>query len=84
MADKTIIERLQPSLLDRLTDLAPESLTESRDDRVIDLRRLRDIIRRDMTWPGQARRVVALAEAAMAEHAAPSRRQSEFYAERRG
>jgi glycosyltransferase involved in cell wall biosynthesis len=44
----------------------------------------RDIIRRDMTWPGQARRVVALAEAAMAEHAAPSRRQSEFYAEPRG
>lgn len=50
MADKTIIERLQPSLLDRLTDLAPESLTESRDDRVIDLRRLRDIIRRDLTF----------------------------------
>ena len=35
MADKTIIERLQPSLLDRLTDMAPESLTETRDDRVI-------------------------------------------------
>ena len=50
MADKTIIERLQPSLLDRLTDLAPESLTESRDDRVIDLRRLRDIIRRDLSF----------------------------------
>ncbi len=50
MADKTIIERLQPSLLDRLTDMAPESLTESRDDRVIDLRRLRDIIRRDLSY----------------------------------
>jgi type VI secretion system lysozyme-like protein len=50
MADKTIIERLQPSLLDRLTDMAPESLTESRDDRVIDLRRLRDIIRRDLSF----------------------------------
>jgi hypothetical protein len=44
----------------------------------------RDIIRRDMTWPGQACRVVALAEAAMAAHAAPSRHQSEFYAEPRG
>lgn len=50
MADKTIIERLQPSLLDRLTDLAPENLTESRDDRVIDIRRLRDIIRRDLSF----------------------------------
>jgi glycosyltransferase involved in cell wall biosynthesis len=44
----------------------------------------RDIIRRDMTWPGQARRVVALAEAAMAEHRAPSRRQSEGYVEPMG
>jgi type VI secretion system protein ImpF len=50
MADKTIIERLQPSLLDRLTDLEPEQKTESRDARVIDLRQLRDIIRRDLAW----------------------------------
>lgn len=50
MADKTIVERLQPSLLDRLTDLEPGSLTESRDTRVIDIRRLRDIIRRDLSW----------------------------------
>jgi len=44
----------------------------------------RDIIQRDMTWPGQARRVVALAEAAMAEHAVPGRRQSVSYAEPMG
>ncbi len=50
MADKTIVERLQPSLLDRLTDDEPESRTESRDARVIDIRRLRDIIRRDLSW----------------------------------
>ncbi|MEM6304069.1 MAG: type VI secretion system baseplate subunit TssE [Pseudomonadota bacterium] len=50
MADKTISERLQPSLLDRLTDDAPESKTETRDARVIDIRRLRDIIRRDLAW----------------------------------
>lgn len=50
MADKTISERLQPSLLDRLTDLEPEKKTESRDARVIDIRRLRDIIRRDLAW----------------------------------
>ena len=50
MADKTISERLQPSLLDRLTDLEPTKQTESRDARVIDIRRLRDIIRRDLAW----------------------------------
>lgn len=49
MADKTIIERLQPSLLDRLTDLEPEKATETRDSRVIDINRLRDIIRRDLS-----------------------------------
>jgi type VI secretion system protein ImpF len=50
MADKTITERLQPSLLDRLTDHDPEASTEARDDRVINIRRLRDIIRRDLSW----------------------------------
>ena len=50
MADKTISERLQPSLLDRLTDVDPGNPRETRDDRVIDLRRLREIIQRDLTW----------------------------------
>ncbi|MDO9524573.1 MAG: type VI secretion system baseplate subunit TssE [Gemmobacter sp.] len=50
MADKTISERLQPSLLDRLTDDQPGNPRETREDRVIDLRRLRDIIRRDLSW----------------------------------
>ena len=50
MADKTIIERLQPSLLDRLTDLEPNQKSESKDARVIDILRLRDIIRRDLSW----------------------------------
>ncbi len=50
MADKTISERLQPSLLDRLTDEAPDKVSERRDDRVIDVRRLRDIISRDLSW----------------------------------
>ena len=43
-------DRLQPALLDRLTDLEPDKGTESRDARVIDLRRLREIIRRDLSW----------------------------------
>ncbi|UTH47141.1 type VI secretion system baseplate subunit TssE [Loktanella salsilacus] len=50
MADKTITERLQPSLLDRLTDDEPGNKTESRDSRVINLGRLRDIVRRDLAW----------------------------------
>jgi len=37
-------------LLDRLTDLTPGDKTERRDDRVIDLRRLREIIQRDLSW----------------------------------
>ena len=50
MADRTISERLQPSLLDRLTDEAPDNPSERRDDRLIDVRRLRDIISRDLSW----------------------------------
>jgi len=50
MSDRTITERLQPSLLDRLTDDDPSVATERRDDRVIDLRRLREIIQRDLSW----------------------------------
>lgn len=49
MADRLIQERLQPSLLDRLTDDHPDQKTEPRDARVIDMRRLRDIIRRDLS-----------------------------------
>lgn len=50
MAERNITERLQPALLDRLTDDAPGERTESRDRRVIDVTRLRDIVRRDLSW----------------------------------
>lgn len=50
MADKTLAERLQPSLLDRLTDDAPGDTKETRASRVIDISRLRDIIQRDLSW----------------------------------
>ena len=50
MADKTLAERLQPSLLDRLTDNNPGDIKESRDSRVIDIVRLREIIQRDLSW----------------------------------
>ena len=50
MADKTLAERLQPSLLDRLTDDNPGDLQENRSARVIDMRRLKDILQRDLSW----------------------------------
>ena len=50
MADKMMSERLQPSLLDRLTDDDPTNPGETREARVIDIRRLREIVQRDLGW----------------------------------
>jgi type VI secretion system protein ImpF len=50
MADLSPQERLQPSLLDRLTDESPQSGVESRDQRMISWQRLRDVVRRDLAW----------------------------------
>jgi type VI secretion system protein ImpF len=50
MAELTQKERLQPSLLDRLTDDAPDKIQESRDQRVLSLSRLRQSVLRDMGW----------------------------------
>ena len=43
-------ERLQPSLLDRLTDDEPGRNVESRDRRVISVHRLRQLVLRDLIW----------------------------------
>lgn len=43
-------ERLQPSLLDRLTDDEPELQVESRDKRVLSHEKLRASVLRDLTW----------------------------------
>jgi len=50
MADLTQKDRLQPSLLDRLTDNDPDRKQESRDARVLSPSRLRDCVRRDLAW----------------------------------
>ncbi len=50
MADLTQKDRLQPSLLDRLTDNDPERRQESRDARVLSPARLRECVRRDLAW----------------------------------
>ncbi|NEK71136.1 MAG: type VI secretion system baseplate subunit TssE, partial [Xanthomonas perforans] len=44
MAELTTTERLQPSLLDRLTDTAPSQRDESREQRVISATRLRECV----------------------------------------
>ncbi len=50
MAELTQKERLQPSLLDRLTDDERDHKQESRDKRVLSPARLRECVRRDLTW----------------------------------
>ena len=44
------LERLQPSLLDRLTDDDPGQSRESHDKRFLSLRRLRECVLRDLGW----------------------------------
>lgn len=50
MAELTQKERLQPSLLDRLTDDAPNEEKESREQRVLSLNKLRQGVLRDLAW----------------------------------
>ena len=50
MADLTPRERLQPSLLDRLTDDDPTGKLEPREKRVLTPSQLRECVRRDLTW----------------------------------
>jgi len=50
MAELTPSERLQPCLLDRLTDDDPSNEREARDERVINMRRYRQAVFRDLSW----------------------------------
>jgi len=50
MAELIYTERLQPSLLDRLTDNHPDKDVESREQRVLSIRQLRQSVLRDLTW----------------------------------
>src|SRR5688500_17331956 len=45
-----VTERIQPCLLDRLTDEDPDARQESRASRVISLQRYRDGVLRDLRW----------------------------------
>ena len=50
MATLRAQDRLQPALLDRLTDDDPGSRTETVDARVINRNRLRELVLRDLGW----------------------------------
>jgi len=50
MAELAPQERLQPYLLDRLTDHEPHKQMESRDQRVLTVDRLREAVLRDLGW----------------------------------
>jgi type VI secretion system protein ImpF len=50
MAELAPRERLQPSLLDRLTDDQPDQAVEARERRVMSVRSLREGVLRDLAW----------------------------------
>jgi type VI secretion system protein ImpF len=50
MGNSTSRERLQPALLDRLTDEDPSTSVESAEQRVFSLNRLRESVVRDLQW----------------------------------
>lgn len=56
MAELTSQERLQPSLLDRLTDHDPASSVEPLDARVLSRQQLRAAVLRDLSWLFNANR----------------------------
>ncbi len=59
MAELTPQERLQPALLDRLTDEEPENRHETREQRVMSKNRLRQAVLRDLAWLLNATRLEA-------------------------
>jgi type VI secretion system protein ImpF len=57
MADLAPQERLQPALLDRLTDDDPDRKLEPREERVITKTKLRQAVLRDLAWLFNATRM---------------------------
>lgn len=64
MAELTSQDRLQPVLLDRLTDLEPERQTESVERRALTLPQLRASVLRDLNWLLNSTRLLDAATAA--------------------
>jgi type VI secretion system protein ImpF len=57
VAELTPQERLQPALLDRLTDEHPDEQQEAREQRVMSKRQLRQAVLRDLAWLFNATRL---------------------------
>lgn len=60
MAELLPSERLQPCLLDRLTDENPELKKEGREQRVVSLRKYREAVLRDISWLLNAKNIASL------------------------
>lgn len=65
-------ERLQPSLLDRLTDEEPGNPQESRERRVLSPQRLREVVRRDLGWLFNAINLASVEDLSAYPHVARS------------
>lgn len=72
MAELVAKERLQPSLLDRLTDYAPTEKAESREQRVMSYRQLRQSVLRDISWLLNTTAFEALEDLSVAPYVARS------------
>jgi type VI secretion system protein ImpF len=68
MADRPPQERLQPALLDRLTDDEPGNTREPLEARVLSKRRLRQSVLRDLAWLFNATRLETSTELANAPY----------------
>lgn len=72
MAELASRDRLQPSLLDRLTDEEPGSQAEARERRVLSLRALREGVLRDLGWLFNATGLLSAPDAPRLPHVASS------------
>ncbi len=72
MAELTPAERLQPSLLDRLTDDHPDQQQESREERVLSPEELRECVTRDLQWLLNTGPLTQLQDLSRYPHAAKS------------
>jgi type VI secretion system protein ImpF len=72
MAELAPRERLQPSLLDRLSDDEPDKAVEARDRRVLSLRTLREGVLRDLAWLLNTTNLFSVVDAEKLPHIASS------------
>ena len=72
MAELAPRERLQPSLLDRLSDDEPDNTVEPRERRVLSLRTLREGVLRDLAWLLNTTNLLSVIDAGKLPHLANS------------